>query len=112
MSQLSLLFFSLFIGLICHVENIALLVDSHQDAKQSIKAKTVPLLEGMIRLDARFSSDWITDLNRAGFPSFSGISNLECLYDLFGELSLQEAHFVHESDLQSLTCKFATSDNR
>ena len=100
-------------GLICHVEDIALLVQSHQDLKQSIKAlKNVPLLEGTIRLDARFSCEWISDLSRAGFPSFSGISDLECLNDLFGELTLQEAHFVHETDLQSLTCKFYTSDNK
>ncbi|XP_078356489.1 biliverdin reductase A-like, partial [Oculina patagonica] len=99
-------------GLVCHVEDIALLLESHQDFKQSIKAKTVPLLEGTIRLDARFSCEWISDLSRAGFPSFSDISNLECLHDLFGELSLQEAHFVHETDLISLTCKFSTSDNR
>ena len=100
------------VGLICHVENIALLLESHQDFKQSIKAKTAPLLEGTIRLDARFSSKWLSDLSRAGFPSFSGISNLECLYDLFGELMLQEAHFVHETDRYSLTSKFVTSDNR
>lgn len=99
-------------GLICHVEDIALLVQSHQDLKQSIKTKNVPLLEGTIRLDARFSSEWISDLSRAGFPSFSGISDLECLNDLFGELTLQEARFVHETDLQSLTCKFYNADNR
>jgi len=102
----------LYAGLICHVEDIALLVGSQQDLKQSIKTKNVPLLEGTIRLDARFSSEWISDLSRAGFPSFSGISDLECLHDLFGELTLQETHFVHETDLQSLTCKFFTSDNR
>lgn len=98
--------------MVCHVENIALLLESHQDFKQSIKAKTVPLLEGTIRLDARFSCEWISDLSRAGFPSFSGISGLECLHDLFGELTLREAHFVHKTDLISLTCKFSTSDNR
>lgn len=112
LSSCSLFFFSVHAGLICHVEDIALLVNSHQELKQSIKTKNVPLLEGTIRLDARFSCDWISDLSRAGFPSFSGISDLECLNDLFGELTLQEAHFVHETDLQSLTCKFYTSDNR
>ena len=110
--KLFFVLFSVHVGLICHVEDIALLVNSHQELKQSIKTKNVPLLEGTIRLDARFSNDWISDLSRAGFPSFSGISDLECLNDLFGELTLQEAHFVHETDLQSLTCKFHTSDNR
>lgn len=110
--KLFFVLFSVHAGLICHVEDIALLVPSHQDLKQSIKAKDVPLLEGTIRLDARFSSEWISDLSRAGFPSFSGISDLECLHNLFGELTLQEAHFMHETDLQSLTCKFSTSDNR
>lgn len=99
-------------GLICHVENIALLVPSHQDFKQTIRSKAVPLLEGTVRLDARFSNEWIADINRAGFPSFSGISDLECLADLFGKLTLKEAHFVHEDDLRLLTCKFCTSDNR
>jgi len=88
------------------------LVQSHQDLKQSIKTKNVPLLEGTIRLDARLSSDWIGDLSRAGFPSFSGISDLECLNDLFGELTLRDAHFAHKTDLQSLTCKFSTLDNK
>jgi len=110
--KLFFVLFSVRAGLICHVEDIALLVQSHQDLKQSIKTKNVPLLEGTIRLDASFSCEWITDLSRAGFPSFSGISDLECLNDLFGKLTLQEAHFVHETDLQSLTCKFYTSNNR
>lgn len=99
-------------GLVCHVENIALLVPSHQDFKHTIRSKTVPLQEGTVRLDARFSNEWITDLNRAGFPSFSGISDLECLTDLFGNLTLKEAHFVQEPDLLLLTCKFSTEDNR
>lgn len=99
-------------GLTCHVEDIALLLDSHKDMKQTIQNKTVPLIEGSIRLDARFLKEWIADLSRAGFPSFSGISQLEILYDLFGELSLKEAHFVHEPDLQLLTCKLHTSDSR
>lgn len=99
-------------GLTCHVEDIALLLDSHMDMKQTIQNKTAPLVEGSIRLDARFAKEWIADINRAGFPSFSGISQLEILYDLFGELSLQEAQFVHEPDLHLLTCKLHTSDNR
>ena len=105
-------FLSLYTDLICHVENIALLLESHQDFRQTVKHKTVPLLEGTVRLEARFTKEWISDISRAGFPSFSGISQLEILYDLFGELTLQEAHFVHEADLHRLTCKLYTSDNR
>lgn len=99
-------------GLTCHVEDIALLLDSHKDMKHAIQNKNVPFIEGTIRLDARFLKEWITDIRRAGFPSFSGISQLEILYDLFGELSLQEAHFENETDLHRLTCKLHTLDNR
>lgn len=99
-------------GLTCHVEDIALLLDSHKDMKHAIQNKNVPFIEGTIRLDARFLKEWIADIRRAGFPSFSGISQLEILYDLFGELSLQEAHFEHETDLHRLTCKLHTLDNR
>lgn len=99
-------------GLTCHVEDIALLLDSHKDLKHAIQNKNVPFIEGTIRLDARFLKEWIADIRRAGFPSFSGISQLEILYDLFGELSLQEAHFEHETDLHRLTCKLHTLDNR
>ena len=99
-------------GLVCHVENIALLLPLHQQFKQTIKNKAVPLQEGLVRLDARFSNDWIADASRAGFPSFSAISDLECMMDLFGKLTLQEAQYVYEPDLRSLTCKFSTSDDR
>lgn len=99
-------------GLTCHVEDIALLLDSHKDMKHAIQNKNVPFIEGTIRLDARFLKEWIADIRRAGFPSFSGISQLEILYDLFGELSLQEAHFEHETDLHRLICKLHTLDNR
>lgn len=105
-------FFFRFSGLTCHVEDIALLLDSHKDMKHTIQNKNVPFIEGTIRLDARFLKEWIADIRRAGFPSFSGISQLEILYDLFGELSLQEAHFEHETDLHRLTCKLHTLDNR
>lgn len=80
--------------------------------KHAIQNKNVPFIEGTIRLDARFLKEWIADISRAGFPSFSGISQLEILYDLFGELSLQEAHFENETDLHRLTCKLHTLDNR
>lgn len=99
-------------GLVCHVENIALLLPLHQHFKQTIKSKVVPLQEGIVRLDARFSNAWITDESLAGFPSFSGISDLECMVDLFGELTLKEARYVHETDLRLLTCEFSTSDDR
>lgn len=100
------------IGLICRVENIALLLPSHHDLKQTIRSKTAPLQEGTVRLDALLSKDWIADLSRAGFPSFSGISDLEVLTDLFGKLTLKEAHFVQEMDRRLLTCKLSASDNR
>ena len=99
-------------GLVCHVENIALLLPLHQHFKQTIESKAVPLQEGIVRLDARFSNAWITDESLAGFPSFSGISDLECMVDLFGELTLKEARYVHETDLRLLTCEFSTSDDR
>lgn len=99
-------------GLVCHVENIALLVPLHQQFKQTIKSKAVPLQEGLVRLNARLSNDWIADDSCAGFPSFAGVGDLECMMDLFGKLTLQEAQYVYEPDLRSLTCKFSTADDR
>lgn len=99
-------------GLVCHVENIALLVPLHQQFKQTIKSKAVPLQEGLVRLDARLSNDWIADDSCAGFPSFAGVGDLECMMDLFGKLTLREAQYVYEPDLRFLTCKFSTADDR
>ena len=101
-----------FLGLVCHVEDIALLTESHKELKESIQKKTAPLVEGSLHNIAWFSSEWLADLSHAGFPSFSGISKLEQLVDWFGELTLQDAEFLHGADLHLLNCKLLTAENR
>ncbi|KTF95373.1 hypothetical protein cypCar_00019186 [Cyprinus carpio] len=77
-------------GLVLHEEHIELLTPEFKQLKKDIAGKT--LEEGTLRFTAGSLKP------NFGFPSFSGISRLTWLVDLFGELTVTAASLVEEKE--------------
>ncbi|XP_016146323.1 biliverdin reductase A-like [Sinocyclocheilus grahami] len=77
-------------GLVLHEEHIELLTPDFKQLKKDIAGKT--LEEGTLH----FTGGSLKP--NFGFPSFSGISRLTWLVDLFGELTVTAASLVEEKD--------------
>uniref|UniRef100_A0A671KVX4 Biliverdin reductase A n=1 Tax=Sinocyclocheilus anshuiensis TaxID=1608454 RepID=A0A671KVX4_9TELE len=78
-------------GLVLHEEHIELLTPDFKQLKKDIAGKT--LEEGTLHFTG---NDCI--IPNIGFPSFSGISRLTWLVDLFGELTVTAASLVEEKE--------------
>ena len=41
---------------------------------------------------------WIEDFDKSGLPFVSGVSTLQCMISLFGDLKVQSGSLVYEGD--------------
>lgn len=87
-------------GRVLHVEHIELLSGSQLALRRSVQSLGRPI-DGVYRTEAN-SEGWIADMRVAGFPSFSGISRLSRLVDLFGPAGVGDASFEETEDEQRL----------
>ncbi|XP_028919388.1 biliverdin reductase A isoform X1 [Ornithorhynchus anatinus] len=94
-------------GKILHEEHIELLTEEYISLKKEVSGKE--LVKGTLHFTAG-----PLDEERFGFPSFSGISRLSWLVDLFGELSLVSATMEEQKDKKYLkmTADLKTADQR
>jgi biliverdin reductase len=91
-------------GRVLHVEHIELLSGSQQALRRSARNLGAPI-EGVYHTEAN-SEGWIADQRLAGFPSFSGISRLSRLVDLFGPAGVEQAAYEETEEEQRLTVDF------
>ncbi len=87
-------------GRVLHVEHIELLSGSQTALRQAARGLGRPV-DGRYHTEAN-SEGWIADMRLAGFPSFSGISRLSRLVDLFGPAGVEDAHLDELEDEQRL----------
>lgn len=87
-------------NLVLHVEHIELLSGSQLALRQALSGLGRPL-EGVYHTEAN-SEGWIADMRLGGFPSFSGISRLSRLVDLFGPAGVEDAAFEESEEEQRL----------
>ena len=87
-------------GKVLHVEHIELLSGSQMALRQAVQGLGRPI-EGLYHTEAN-SEGWIADMALAGFPSFSGISRLNRLVDLFGPAGIEDATFDEREEEQRL----------
>jgi biliverdin reductase len=85
---------------VLHVEHIELLSGSQLALRRAARSLGRPI-EGLYHTEAN-SEGWIADLKLAGFPSFSGISRLSRLVDLFGPAGVEDAVFEEAEEEQRL----------
>jgi biliverdin reductase len=85
---------------VLHVEHIELLSGSQLALRRAAQDLGRPI-EGIYHTEAN-SEGWIADMKLAGFPSFSGISRLSRLVDLFGPAGIEDAVFEESEDEQRL----------
>jgi biliverdin reductase len=85
---------------VLHVEHIELLSGSQLALRRAAKELGRPV-EGKYHTEAN-SEGWIADMKLAGFPSFSGISRLSRLVDLFGPAGVEAAAFEKTDEEQHL----------
>jgi hypothetical protein len=108
--MLSILFPSL--GLVCQEEDIGLGTPAFKELVQMLKSKPPMTETKMVFTAGAQSSRWISDFKRAGFPSFSGVNRLHMLYELFGELTVKDAHLTRDGDSTEMVATLLTKDNR
>ncbi len=89
---------------VLHVEHIELLSGSQLALRQAAHGLGRPI-DGVYHSEAN-SEGWIADMGLAGFPSFSGISRLSRLVDLFGPAGVEDAAFEETEDEQRLVVDF------
>jgi predicted dehydrogenase len=87
-------------GKVLHVEHIELLSGSQTALRRAVQGLGRPI-EGIYHTEAN-SEGWIADIGLAGFPSFSGVSRLNRLIDLFGPAGIEDAVFEEREDEQRL----------
>jgi biliverdin reductase len=87
-------------GKVLHVEHIELLSGSQMALRKAAQGLGRPV-EGVYHTEAN-SEGWIADMRLAGFPSFSGISRLSRLVDLFGPAGVEGARFEENEEEQRL----------
>ncbi|XP_061111488.1 biliverdin reductase A [Conger conger] len=93
-------------GKVLHEEHIELLTGDYKQLKKDLAGKS--LQEGTLHFTGGPTQEG------SGFPSFSGISRLTWLVDLFGELSVSEASLVQDGEKRStkLTARLLTREQR
>uniref|UniRef100_A0A8C4R0X7 Biliverdin reductase catalytic domain-containing protein n=1 Tax=Eptatretus burgeri TaxID=7764 RepID=A0A8C4R0X7_EPTBU len=72
-------------GRVLHVEHIELLTSQYKQLHDQVEGKT--LEQGCLH----FTGGPLMDFEKCGFPSFSGVSRLSWLVNLFGELQVEAA---------------------
>jgi len=87
-------------GRVLHVEHIELLSGSQLALRRVARGLGRPI-DGLYHTEAN-SEGWIADMRLAGFPSFSGISRLSRLVDLFGPAGIEDAVFDESEEEQRL----------
>ncbi|XP_041039617.1 biliverdin reductase A isoform X1 [Carcharodon carcharias] len=94
-------------GKILHVEHIELLSAEYKQLKRQVSGKE--LMEGTLHF-----TGGPLDRQRTGFPTFSGVSRLSWLVDLFGELTFKSATLKEQQEQQywKLTTLFHTKNSR
>jgi biliverdin reductase len=78
---------------VLHVEHIELLSGTQLALRQEYEAMGRPRPAGGTYQSQANSEGWIASFEQAGFPSFSGISRLHRLVDLFGPATVADASF-------------------
>ncbi|XP_034038711.1 biliverdin reductase A [Thalassophryne amazonica] len=93
-------------GLTLHEEHIELLTADYKELKKAVAGKT--LQDGTLHFTGGVMKPGF------GFPSFSGISRLTWLVDLFGKLSVTAATLEQSSSENStkMTAQLLTADQR
>ncbi|KAJ8406944.1 hypothetical protein AAFF_G00292200 [Aldrovandia affinis] len=93
-------------GKVLHEEHIELLVASYKQMKRDVAGRN--LQEGSLHFTGGPTPDGF------GFPSFSGLSRLTWLVDLFGELTVQAASLVEKTEdrYTKMTAQLLTQDQR
>ncbi len=87
---------------VLHVEHIELLSGTQRALRQAYDDLQRPRPTGGTYYSQANSEGWIASFDAAGFPSFSGISRLHRLVDLFGAAEVREALLDHHEDEQHL----------
>lgn len=87
-------------GRVLHVEHIELLSGSQLALRRAARGLGRPI-DGFYHTEAN-SEGWIADMKLAGFPSFSGISRLSRLVDLFGPAGIEDAVYDETDEEQRL----------
>lgn len=87
---------------VLHVEHIELLSGTQRALRRSYQELGYPRPAGGTYYSQANSEGWIASLETGGFPSFSGISRLHRLIDLFGAARVRDASFRREDDEQRL----------
>ena len=100
-----------FIGVVCQEEDIGLLTPAFKELFDLMKSKPRVIEASMVFTASLQPSAWISDLKRAGFPSFSGVNRLHMLHELFGEMSVKEARMTEDSDKREMVATLLTKDN-
>ncbi|GFO22290.1 Biliverdin reductase a [Plakobranchus ocellatus] len=70
-------------GLVLYEENIAMLTDGYLTVKE--KAKTVDLRQATYSLSGSYNG-WLEDFKGSGLPFVSGVSGIQVMLSLFGDL--------------------------
>uniref|UniRef100_UPI00358F42A1 biliverdin reductase A n=1 Tax=Myxine glutinosa TaxID=7769 RepID=UPI00358F42A1 len=91
-------------GRVLHIEHIELLTSQYKQLRDQVEGKT--LEQGCLH----FTGGPLMDFEKCGFPSFSGVSRLSWLVNLFGELEVEEATMQERREKQyfRLTAKLLT----
>ncbi|MGD8397095.1 MAG: Gfo/Idh/MocA family oxidoreductase [Candidatus Eiseniibacteriota bacterium] len=87
---------------VLHVEHIELLSGTQQALRAACRERGFPRPRGGTYESQANSEGWIASLETAGFLSFSGISRLHRLVDLFGPAGVREALYDDHEDEQRL----------
>lgn len=82
-------------GVILREENIALLTGSYLKVKQ--KASQCPLESATYSLKGKYNG-WVETLGNAGRPFITGVSGLQVMISLFGELEVKSGEITKQED--------------
>ncbi|EDO30318.1 predicted protein, partial [Nematostella vectensis] len=102
---------ALYHGLILQEEDIGLHLPQQKELRETLKSKP-RVTKAKMTFSATFSNQWIGDLTRAGFPSFSGLSRIHIVYTLFGEVTVSKASLLREENRICITATLLTKDKR
>lgn len=99
-----------FSGVVLQEEDIGLLTDAFKELVEMLKAKPRVTKASMEFCASLTSSAWVCDFKRGGFPSFSGINRLHMVYELFGEMTVQDAKMTVDSNKREMVATLRTND--